>query len=599
MLKKIKLNNILGLFLMAIFSVALIACEKNVDNDVKYIPNLKGLTQTEIREEFTKNNIVVTLDFQNIFDKEADEEVFHSFGEGFKVGDEIQNGAVLTIYISNNTLILPELEGLDRDQIKSRLEGLGLESRDFSLKGDISKGVEVGTFIKYQGYSPGDTFDFSEKLVVFYDLSKSLPNLEGKNKYEINKIFDDLTVPVEFEYTLNNEKEYDSFDSYIDYEVGDSVSFEDTVVVKLYKNDNVNIGETILNDYELFISKYIDGTLNNQAIELFNPTNEAIDLTNYYLAILSNGSFVPTSEIIFSGALDPNETFLIVKTGAEAELLAKADLVSSNLKFDGNDTIQLRRSNDTYIDTIYHVGNISFTLDEEIFVRKMSITAGNRSFSQAEWVGFIPSYFNPIGTHPWPGLELAGPDFVEMTESFQEYGTTKVEVTRLADGDTIYANSLQAKDETSYQGDQRLRFLMVDTAETEKPGVVGEPYAQVAKTFIETLIDASTEIYIQADASTGLKGTYGRHLALIWVYLPEDVEVNNIAAEGTVTIEKGFRLLNYELIRMGLGEKNIAKTQKYREAPILSNRYLYQWGNEAERYAVANNLGIYSGVSRP
>ncbi|HIF15277.1 MAG TPA: lamin tail domain-containing protein [Bacteroidetes bacterium] len=32
---------------------------------------------------------------------------------------------------------------------------------------------------------------------------------------------------------------------------------------------------------DLFFSEYVEGTHNNKALEIFNPTNDSIDLSNY------------------------------------------------------------------------------------------------------------------------------------------------------------------------------------------------------------------------------------------------------------------------------------------------------------------------------
>lgn len=40
---------------------------------------------------------------------------------------------------------------------------------------------------------------------------------------------------------------------------------------------------------ELFFSKYVEGTVNNRALEIYNPTSEAIDLSGYAIARFSNG----------------------------------------------------------------------------------------------------------------------------------------------------------------------------------------------------------------------------------------------------------------------------------------------------------------------
>ena len=61
---------------------------------------------------------------------------------------------------------------------------------------------------------------------------------------------------------------------------------------------------------DLFISEYVEGSYNNKAIELYNPTNEAIDLSKYSLSRWSNGSTTPLNTIL-SGTIEANDAFVI------------------------------------------------------------------------------------------------------------------------------------------------------------------------------------------------------------------------------------------------------------------------------------------------
>jgi len=65
---------------------------------------------------------------------------------------------------------------------------------------------------------------------------------------------------------------------------------------------------------ELFISEYLEGSGNNKGIEIYNPTQDVILLTNYYLARYSNGSNTYTDGGItqLEGFIQPFETHLIV-----------------------------------------------------------------------------------------------------------------------------------------------------------------------------------------------------------------------------------------------------------------------------------------------
>lgn len=65
---------------------------------------------------------------------------------------------------------------------------------------------------------------------------------------------------------------------------------------------------------DLFFSEYVEGTGNNKALEIYNPTNQTIDLTNYYVVRFSNGSstFTEGGSTRLTGTLAPHKTFVLV-----------------------------------------------------------------------------------------------------------------------------------------------------------------------------------------------------------------------------------------------------------------------------------------------
>jgi len=65
---------------------------------------------------------------------------------------------------------------------------------------------------------------------------------------------------------------------------------------------------------DLFISEYVEGTGNNKAIEIYNPTSDAIDLNNYWVIRFSNGSYVFTEGGLthLSGTIQSYQTFVLV-----------------------------------------------------------------------------------------------------------------------------------------------------------------------------------------------------------------------------------------------------------------------------------------------
>lgn len=65
---------------------------------------------------------------------------------------------------------------------------------------------------------------------------------------------------------------------------------------------------------DLFISEYVEGSGNSKAIEIYNPTANAISLTNYYVARFSNGSTGYSGGGItqLSGTIQPYSVFILV-----------------------------------------------------------------------------------------------------------------------------------------------------------------------------------------------------------------------------------------------------------------------------------------------
>lgn len=124
---------------------------------------------------------------------------------------------------------------------------------------------------------------------------------------------------------------------------------------------------------DLFISEYVEGSGNNKAIELYNPTNEAINLETYNLVRYSNGDFVPYA-VQLSGIIQPKSAFVAVLdkrdpngTGQEVPvdeaLQLKADIflcpvydINRMMYFNGNDAVTLEKTTGEIVDIFAQIG---------------------------------------------------------------------------------------------------------------------------------------------------------------------------------------------------------------------------------------------------
>ena len=93
---------------------------------------------------------------------------------------------------------------------------------------------------------------------------------------------------------------------------------------------------------DLVFSEYIEGSAYNKALEIYNGTENRINLDAYTLELYTNGSTVPLVLSLGNADLEVREVFVIANPSAVTAILDQADLTSSALNFNGNDALVLR-----------------------------------------------------------------------------------------------------------------------------------------------------------------------------------------------------------------------------------------------------------------
>lgn len=149
---------------------------------------------------------------------------------------------------------------------------------------------------------------------------------------------------------------------------------------------------------QLFISEYVEGSGNNRALELYNPTNNDVYLqdSGFVLVRYSNGGTTPHS-VAVTGLVPAHGTWVAVSdkrdpsgtgydTMVDPALQAKADTFlcpnySANkmFYFNGNDAVTLEKPNGVYVDIFGKIGEDpgdAWTMDS---------TAGYTSALGARW----------------------------------------------------------------------------------------------------------------------------------------------------------------------------------------------------------------------
>jgi len=196
---------------------------------------------------------------------------------------------------------------------------------------------------------------------------------------------------------------------------------------------------------QLFISEYVEGSGNNKALEIYNPTSSPVILqdSGYQLVRYSNGgsSKLPIYTVDITGTVPAKGTWVVVldkrdpsgtgyDTMVDPALQAKADtficpVYNSNkmMYFNGNDAVTLEKSTGVFIDIIGDIGfdpGLSWTMDanagygsagggrwwtrNHTLIRKLSVKHGVTSNASpfivaTEWDSLPNNTFIFLGSH--------------------------------------------------------------------------------------------------------------------------------------------------------------------------------------------------------
>lgn len=155
---------------------------------------------------------------------------------------------------------------------------------------------------------------------------------------------------------------------------------------------------------DLFISEYVEGSSNNKYIEIYNPTNETIDLSAYAIDLNTNGGaswskdgtgYSNYSEL--SGTIAAKST--IVYKNSNAEIYSGQATVCNAINFNGNDPVGLFK-NGVLIDIIgtFNSGNDDFAKDVTLR-RKSNVIAPSSTYDASQWETLSKDDVSGLGSH--------------------------------------------------------------------------------------------------------------------------------------------------------------------------------------------------------
>lgn len=162
---------------------------------------------------------------------------------------------------------------------------------------------------------------------------------------------------------------------------------------------------------DLFFSEYVEGTSNNKALEIYNPTAATVDLTGYSVKLYSNGATTATTTLPLTGTLAAGGSLVLVNASATAAFKVTGSLATGVTNFNGDDALTLEKSG-VVIDRFGQLGtdpgtawngNGVTTLDATLR-RKPSVKKGDNNASATfdpslEWAAFPTDTAAGLGSH--------------------------------------------------------------------------------------------------------------------------------------------------------------------------------------------------------
>jgi len=170
---------------------------------------------------------------------------------------------------------------------------------------------------------------------------------------------------------------------------------------------------------DLFFSEYVEGSAFNKAVEIYNPTDAAIDLADYQFNIYSNGSTTVTGSYTLTGQLLANDVVVLGSSqiADDSPLVPYIDHFVGAVNFNGDDYIELVHGN-IIIDNVGTYGVRENWGKDTSLVRLASVTSGDTDRSDGfikadQWQSNSKDSFENLGSHlsstpptdPEPGEE--------------------------------------------------------------------------------------------------------------------------------------------------------------------------------------------------
>lgn len=269
---------------------------------------------------------------------------------------------------------------------------------------------------------------------------------------------------------------------------------------------------------DLFFSEYIEGSSNEKAIEIYNPTSSAVNLSNYKIMRANNGSTTYQDSVTLSGMLAPGAVYIAGNPSATASITSLADTLHTITFFNGDDVLHLKKiSTGAIIDVIGELGVDPGTnwpvgsgaTSEFTLVRMITIQQGTTSWASGatQWDVYPQNTYTYLGSHTMNSCVAPTDTIVSFSPNADTYNEGAVatlnlnlgQAATIASSVTVVLKSGDPADVNSF-GSQVVNFPATTTTGSVNITVTDDILNEGTEVLTFAIRNASSSLLIGADS---------------------------------------------------------------------------------------------------
>ena len=149
---------------------------------------------------------------------------------------------------------------------------------------------------------------------------------------------------------------------------------------------------------ELFISEYVEGSSNNKYIEIYNPTDQDIDLSGYTVNCYTNGSTTPNNKHNLEGTLAAKTTLVLKHKQSNLYQGVAVESTATNFNGEKGDAISLSKNGEN-IDVWGVIGSSEDYGKDVTMRRNPDVIGPSATFIESQWTEYPKDDVSDLGKH--------------------------------------------------------------------------------------------------------------------------------------------------------------------------------------------------------